>query len=132
MYLLGTDTCIDLINRKPASALDAIKRMEPHQIKLSAVSLGELEYGASKSRRREQNRTALVRFAAAFDILPFDDMDAEVYGLIRAGLERRGHTIGPYDTQIAAQAITRGLVLATDNVAEFQRIPALRIENWTR
>ena len=59
-------------------------------------------------------------------------MDAEVYGLIRAGLARRGHITGPYDTQIAAQAITRGLVLATDNVAEFQRIPALRIENWTR
>ena len=132
MYLLGTDTCIDLIDRKPASVLDTITRMEPHQINLSAVSLGELEHGASKSRGREQHMTALVRFAAALDILPFDDMDAEVYGLIRAGLERRGHTIGPYDTQIAAQAITRGLVLVTNNVAEFRRVPALRIDDWTR
>lgn len=132
MYLLGTGTCIYLINRKPASVLDAIKRMEPHQIKLSGVSLGELEYGASKSRRREQHRTALVRFAAAFDIVPFDDRDAEVYGLIRAGLERRGHTIGPYDMQIAGQAIARRLVLVTNDVAEFRRVPALRIANWTR
>lgn len=132
MYLLDTDTCIYVINRKPAPVLDAISRMEPHQVKLSAVSLAELDYGASKSTRRDQNRTALLRFAAAFDIVPFDDRDAEVYGLIRARLERSGHTIGPYDTQIAAQAIARGLVLVTNNVDEFQRVAALRIENWAR
>ena len=104
----------------------------PTRVKLSAVSLAELEYGASKSRRREKNRNALLRFVAAFDIVPFDDRDAEVYGLIRAGLERRGQLIGPYDLQIAAQAITRGLVLVTNTVEEFRRVPELRIQNWTR
>ncbi len=132
MYLLDTDTCIYLINGRRASVVHMITRLEPSQVKLSAVSLAELEYGASKSRRREQNRNALLRFVAAFDIVPFDDRDAEVYGLIRAGLERRGQLIGPYDLQIAAQAITRGLILVTNNVEEFRRVPELRIQNWTR
>ena len=101
-------------------------------MKLSAVSLAELEYGASKSRSREKDRNTLLRFVAAFDIVPFDDRDAEVYGLIRAGRERRGQPIGPYDVQIAAQAITRNLVLVTNNVEEFRRVPGLRIQNWSR
>ena len=130
--MLDTDTCIYLINGRPASVVHMITRLEPSQVKLSAVSLAELEYGASKSRRREKNRNALLRFVAAFDIVPFDDRDAEVYGLIRAGLERRGQLIGPYDLQIAAQAITRGLVLVTNTVEEFRRVPELRIQNWTR
>ena len=132
MYLLDTDTCIYLINGRPPSVIQAVTRLEPNQVKLSAVSLAELEYGASKSRSREKNRNALLRFAAAFDIVPFDDRDAEVYGLIRAGLERRGQLIGPYDLQIAAQAVTRGLVLVTNNVEEYRRVPDLRIQNWTR
>ena len=132
MFLLDTDTCIYVINTMSASVVRAITRLEPGQVKLSAVSLAELEVGASKSRRREENRNALLRFAAAFDIVPFDDRDVEAYGLIRAGLERRGHVIGPYDLQIAAQAITRDLVLVTNNVEEFRRVPGLRIENWAR
>jgi len=132
VYLLDTDTCIYLINGRPPSVIQAVTRLEPNQVKLSAVSLAELEYGASKSRSREKNRNALLRFAAAFDIVPFDDRDAEVYGLIRAGLERRGQLIGPYDLQIAAQAVTRGLVLVTNNVEEYRRVPDLRIQNWTR
>jgi len=131
VYLLDTDTCIYVINSKPASVVHAITRLAPDEVKLSAVSLAELEYGASKSRRREKNRTALLRFVAAFDIVPFDDRDAEVYGLIRARLERSGHVIGPNDMQIAAQAITRGLVLVTNHVEEFRRVPDLSIENWT-
>jgi tRNA(fMet)-specific endonuclease VapC len=125
-------TCIYLIHRRPPSVIQAITRLEPNQVKVSAVSLAELEYGASKSRSREKNRIALLRFAAAFDIVPFDDRDAEVYGLIRAGLERRGQPIGSYDLQIAAQAVTRDLVLVTNNVDEFQRVPDLRIQNWVR
>jgi tRNA(fMet)-specific endonuclease VapC len=107
-----------------------IKTLNPHQIKLSAISLAELEYGVSKSRHREQNRQALVHFASAFDILAFTDRDAEVYGLLRAALERKGRIIGPYDLEIAAQAVSRKLTLVSNNTAEFSRIPNLKLENW--
>ena len=130
MYLLDTNICIYIINNSPLKVVQHIKTLNPHQIKLSAISLAELEYGVSKSRHRDQNRQALVHFASAFDILAFTDRDAEVYGLLRAALERKGRIIGPYDLEIAAQAVSRKLTLVSNNTAEFSRIPNLKLENW--
>jgi tRNA(fMet)-specific endonuclease VapC len=130
MYLLDSNICIYIINKNPRTVVERIKSLKPNQVKLSAISVGELEYGASKSKYREQNRNALIDFAAAFDIIPFDDNDAEVFGLIRAELEKRGQVIGPYDMQIAAQALSRNLILVTNNINEFSRIPELKIDNW--
>lgn len=130
MYLLDTNICIYLINRRPAYVVERIKRLKPNQVKLSAVSMGELEYGASKSNFREKNRNALIDFASGFEMIAFTDMDAEVYGVVRSDLEKRGIVIGPYDMQIAAQAISRRLVLVTNNVREFSRVKNLKIENW--
>ena len=130
MYLLDTNICIYLINRKPENVVNHIKLLQPHQIKLSAISIAELEYGVSKSKNRDKNRNALVNFASAFDIIDFNDEDAEVYGLIRANLEKKGLVIGPYDMQIAAQAISRDIILVTNNTKEFERIENIKLENW--
>jgi len=130
MYLLDTNICIYIINKKPQAVIDRIKTLKPSQVKLSSISVGELEYGVSKSQNREKNRIALFDFISAFDILPFDDGDAEIYGLIRATLEKNGEVIGPYDMQIAAQAISNDLILVTNNEKEFKRIKNIKIENW--
>jgi tRNA(fMet)-specific endonuclease VapC len=130
MYLLDSNICIYIINQNPKQVVEHIKTLQPHQIKLSAISIAELEYGVSKSRNRDKNRTALVHFASAFDIIEFNDKDAELFGLIRANLERTGQIIGPYDLQIAAQAISRDLILVTNNTKEFIRINDLKLENW--
>lgn len=130
MYLLDTNICIYIINSTPKQVIERIKKLKPHQIKLSSISLAELEYGVSKSHYRDKNRKALIHFVSAFDIVEFNDSDAEVYGLIRAELEKKGQVIGPYDMQIAAQAITRDLILVTNNVAEFSRISNIKLENW--
>ena len=111
MYLLDTNICIYIINRNPKQVIERIKKLKPHQVKLSSISLGELEYGVSKSRDRHRNRQALVHFASAFDIIEFNDNDTEVFGLIQAELEKKGEIIGPYDMQIAAQSISRNLIL---------------------
>ena len=130
MYLLDTNICIYIINKSPKQVVKHIKQLKPYQIKLSSISLGELEYGVSKSLYREKNRIALVHFVSAFEIVNFNDSDAEVFGLLRANLENKGQIIGPYDMQIAAQAITRDLILVTNNTAEFTRIGNLQVENW--
>lgn len=130
MFLLDTNICIYIINQKPRQVVDKIKSFKPHQIKLSSISMGELEYGVSKSAQRAKNRQALIYFSSAFEIVNFDDNDAEVFGLIRADLENRGWVVGPYDMQIAAQAVLRGLILVTHNTAEFSRIPHLELTNW--
>ena len=130
MYLLDTNICIYIINKNPRSVVEKIKQLKPSQVRLSAISIGELEYGVSKSKNRERNRNALIDFVSGFDILPFTDNDAEVFGLVRADLERRGKVIGSYDMQIAAQAISNDLILVTNNTGEFERINELKLENW--
>jgi tRNA(fMet)-specific endonuclease VapC len=130
MYLLDTNICIYIINKNPKSVVKKICKLNPQDIKISSISAAELEYGASKSNRREQNRTALYDFLSPFEIIPFDTRDAEIYGIIRAELERQGKPIGPYDMQLAAQALARDLIFVTNNTAEFSRITKLKLENW--
>ena len=91
---------------------------------MSSVTIAEMEYGASKSQNREKNRQALLDFCMDFNnILDFTTEDTEAYGLIRAYLEKEGKVIGPYDMQIAAQAMTRNLTVITNNYDKFVRIP---------
>jgi tRNA(fMet)-specific endonuclease VapC len=130
MYLLDSNICIYIINGRPRKVVQKIKEYNPPEIKLSSISIAELEYGVSKSENREKNRQALINFASAFDIVDFNDDDAEIYGMIRADLEKKGQVIGPYDMQIAAQAISRNMVLVTNNVREYCRVKNLKIENW--
>lgn len=130
MYLLDTNICIYIINKNPRTVVEKIKSFEPDQIKISAISVAELEYGIAKSKYREKNRSALLDFLSAFTIIPFDDNDAEVFGLIRADLEKRGQIIGSYDMEIAAQAIAKNYILVSNNTAEFERIPMLQLQNW--
>jgi len=130
MYLLDTNICIYIINKHPGSVVKKICSMSPHDVKISSISVAELEYGASKSNRRDQNRMALYNFLSPFEIIPFDTRDAEIYGIIRAELERQGKVIGPYDMQLAAQALARNLIFVTNNTAEFTRIKKLTLENW--
>ncbi|MDR2842911.1 MAG: type II toxin-antitoxin system VapC family toxin [Spirochaetaceae bacterium] len=129
MYLLDTNICIYIIKKHP-EIVSKFDQFKPSDIKMSSIVLSELEYGAAKSKKSEQNRNALRNFASSFDIIPFDARDTELFGIIRAELERQGEPIGPYDLQIAAQAVSRKFTLVTNNVGEFKRIRNLSIENW--
>ena len=97
---------------------------------ISAISVAELEYGAAKSNHIEQNRTALRSFLSTLEIVPFDDRDAEQFGIVRALLERQGQPIGAYDLHIASQGLARDMIVVTNNEKEFQRVPGLKVENW--
>ena len=130
MYLLDTNICIYIINKHPKRVLQNLDKLNPNEIKISTVTVAELEYGASKSARRVQNRTALYNFLSPFEIITFDTRDAEIYGIIRTELEKTGEPIGPYDLQLAAQALARDLIFVTNNIGEFKRIPRLKLENW--
>lgn len=133
MYLLDTDICIFLIRNTFPHLKERIMKCDPEQVSLSAVTVAELEYGVSKSQNREKNREALLNFCADFgNILDFSNADTEAYGIIRAYLEKIGKPIGPYDIQIAAQAMARGLTVVTHNVGEFSRIPWIKVEDWTK
>jgi tRNA(fMet)-specific endonuclease VapC len=97
---------------------------------LSTVSLAELLYGAEKSAKPTANRQAVEAFSARLVVLPFDAAAAAHYGEIRADLERGAMVIGPYDVMIAGHARSRGLMVVTGNLGEFQRVSGLRSEDW--
>jgi len=130
-YLIDTNTCIYIINRKPPSAVAHIRSKQSEDIAVSTVTISELEYGVHRSRKIDQNRIALLEFLVPLIILDFDQVAAAVYGSIRSSLEARGTPIGPMDLLIAAQAVSQGLILVTNTEREFSRIEGLEIENWT-
>ena len=129
-FLLDTDICIYIIKRKPQQIAQRFNTLRPSDVGISAITVAELEYGAQKSQKPEQNRAALQQFLIPLDILVFDPQAAQAYGTIRADLERKGQVIGSLDMLIAAQAKSQGITLVTNNVREFSRIPDLRVENW--
>ena len=130
MYLLDTNICIYIINKKPKQVIEKLETLDTTEVKLSSIALAELEYGATKSAYPAKNRKALEQFKCPFEIIPFDDRDAEIFGIIRVDLEQRGERIGPYDLMLAAQAISRNLIFVTNNLAEFRRVKNLKTENW--
>jgi tRNA(fMet)-specific endonuclease VapC len=129
-YLLDTNTCIYIINKKPPSAISRIQSKQPEEVAISTVTVAELEYGVHRRQRIDQNRIALLEFLVPLTILDFDQGAAAVYGSIRASLESRGTPIGPLDLMIAAAAMSQGLILVTNNEKEFSRVEGLQLENW--
>jgi tRNA(fMet)-specific endonuclease VapC len=130
MYLLDTNICIYIINKHPSKIITRLEKYKPSEIKISSITVAEMEYGASKSEYREKNRKARKNFLSPFDIINFDSTDAEIYGIIRAELERNGTIIGPYDMQLAAQALRADYVFVTNNIREFKKVKNLKLENW--
>jgi hypothetical protein len=51
-------------------------------------------------------------------------------GQLRAELERAGKPCGAHDMQIGGHARSEGLIVVTNNLREFARMPGLRAENW--
>ena len=129
-FLLDTNICIYIIKQKPSKVFDKFQTLNPLDVGVLSITVAELEYGAYKSQRQEQNRAALSQFLIPLEILPFDERATQTYGQIRAELERRGTVIGSMDMLIASQAISLGLTLATNNVRALSQIPGLTLENW--
>ncbi|MBV9180006.1 MAG: PIN domain-containing protein, partial [Acidobacteria bacterium] len=71
-------------------------------------------------------------FLRPLSILEFTSNDAVSYAQIRAKLEVAGTPIGPLDTLIAAQAVSRKLTLVSNNQSEFTRVVGLHLESWSR
>ena len=91
-----------------------------------------LIYGAEKSAAPEKNLAVVESFAARLDVLNYDQEAAAHSGQLRAELAKNGKPIGPYDQMIAGHARSQGLILVTNNLREFERVPGLRVEDWVR
>ncbi|WP_018465820.1 type II toxin-antitoxin system VapC family toxin [Calidithermus timidus] len=127
MYLLDTNAWIGYLKGRPA-IVERVQR-EP-KLAISTISLGELYYGARKSQRVEANLRRIDVLRSEVEVYEVNGMAAELYGLIRADLERQGSPIAPNDLWIAAIARANDAVLVSHNVGEFSRVVGLRLEDW--
>jgi tRNA(fMet)-specific endonuclease VapC len=118
------------MNNRPPEVIRRFKDIEVGRVGVSSITVSELQYGVSKSKRQKENQQRLDEFLIPFEIVPYDEIASRYYGEIRAKLERQGTIIGPLDLLIAAQAMSREMVLITNNEREFTRIESLKVESW--
>lgn len=128
-YMLDTNICIYVLKNRPAKLRERFNHLS-EQLCISTITLAELLYGVEKSSRPDDNRHAVEQLAARLDVLPFSAAAAVQYGQVRTELETAGRPIGAYDMLIGAHARSAGLIVVTNNLREFERIPGLRTENW--
>jgi len=128
-YLLDTNIAIYVIKRKPMAALQHFNAHAGH-LAISSITFAELLHGTEKSSAPEKTLAVVEDFCSRLEILSFGPKAAQHYGQIRATLEKAGTPIGVNDLHIAAHARSEGLVLVSNNLREFERVPALQLENW--
>jgi tRNA(fMet)-specific endonuclease VapC len=131
MYCFDTDTLSAVLKRDPPLALiRRLAQVAPALQFTTTITLGELLYGAARRGSPKLTRRVREVVALATTVLSFDERAAEVYGPLRAELERAGRRLDEPDLRIASIALSRDLTVVTGNVRHFGRVPNLAVENW--
>ena len=130
-YLLDTNIVSDLVRNPQGKIARQILKVGEIKICTSIIVAAELRYGAEK-KQSPRLSGQLEAILGALEILPFKKPADALYGTIRAQLELAGTPIGGNDLLIAAQALTLGFTVVTENEKEFSRVKHLDVENWLR
>jgi tRNA(fMet)-specific endonuclease VapC len=130
-YLLDTSIASYVIKGNIPAVRHRIVQVPMAQLAISAVTEGELRYGAARRPDAARLQTIVDEFLLRMTILPWDSEAAKYYGQIRAALEREGQPMGNLDMMIGAHALALGAVLVTNDQA-FTRIKELNVEDWTQ
>jgi tRNA(fMet)-specific endonuclease VapC len=130
MKILDSDHCIAILRAQ----LHLTGRVAPdEELAITAVSVGELVHGATKSQRAADNLARLDVLLAALTILPYDESSARRFGQLKAQLEQIGEVISDLDLQIASIALEQDAAFATHNQKHFSRLTNLAglvLEDW--
>jgi len=125
-YLLDTNIVIALF----ANDTTVTERLrEAEEVFVPSIFLGELYYGARKSRRVEENVARIDEFAARNVVLSCHTETARRYGEVKNGLRQKGYPIPENDIWVAAIALQNDLILASRD-AHFGQVKGLRVEGW--
>jgi tRNA(fMet)-specific endonuclease VapC len=129
-YIFDTNVCIQILKGKSEILKNRIENISTSDIIIPSIVRFELFYGAYKSSNPDKTLAVILDFIQSFETLDFNDLIAEKAGEIRSNLDKIGKPIGPYDLLIAATAIISNLILVSNNVKEFERVPGLQLEDW--
>lgn len=128
-YLLDTNTCIYWLKGNEDIEEKAWK-VGLSKISISFVTLSELYYGAYKSRRVEQNLANIGILKSKLSLMDSNASICDVFGKLKAMLEKDGEIIDDADLFIAACAVDINATLVTNNEKHFKRIKELKVQNW--
>jgi tRNA(fMet)-specific endonuclease VapC len=130
-YLLDTNICLYIMQRRPATVAARFEALSRGDVGMSIITYAEMRVGIEKHPdSRKHNEKILELFVQRVPYLPFDEAAANAYGVLRAAVpDRRRNAM---DRLIAAQALSIGAVLVTNNEDDFKGYPGLTVENWTR
>ena len=125
MILLDTNVVSELMRPGPASQVASwVRSRDRRELFTSSVTLAEIRYGLARlpdGRRKQVLCDAADDVFRAFSdqVLPVDVAAAEHYAIIASSRERSGRPISGFDALIAAICRSRGAVLATRNLPDF-------------
>jgi len=127
--LLDTNILSHLIRYPQGQVFQHIVDVGEESVCTSIIVACELRFGVVKSgsSRLVQQLERILEFLT---VLPLESTVDKHYALIRKHLEQAGTPIGPNDLLIAAHSLALDLTLVTANTREFERVPALKLENW--
>jgi tRNA(fMet)-specific endonuclease VapC len=128
-YLLDADT-VSYALRGQGQVAARILEHAPSDLCISSITLAELRFGA-ETKKSQKLRTAIRGFVKDITVLPIDEAAAERFARVAADLAGSGTPIGVLDTLVAAQALSLGLTVVTNNTRHFRRVPGLSVENWS-
>jgi tRNA(fMet)-specific endonuclease VapC len=101
---------------------------------MSVITASELLHGIHRAapQYRPDRIATIENWIARFSILDIDLAVARQHSRLHASLQVTGLVIGPHDLWIAATCLTYGMKIVTANQREFDRVPGLEVDNWTR
>ena len=131
--LIDTSVLIDH-ERGRVNLEEWIRGREEEAFFLSVVTASELLHGVHRARDPaiRARRSAFVEgVLGSMPLLPVEITTARMHARLWADLAEEGCVIGAHDLWLAAACLTHDLSLATANVREFRRVPALEVEDWS-
>jgi tRNA(fMet)-specific endonuclease VapC len=132
-YLLDTNVVSDLMRSVPNPIIVERVDLYKSEIAIASVVIHELLYGCLRlpeSKKRQTLLNSIHESALSRPVIDYDSEAAQLHAQERARLSKIGKTLAFADGQIASIAASNGLILVTNNVADFQYFDNLKIENW--
>ena len=130
-YLLDTNVWIVYFKGRQTSIRTRLAETPRDQITTCSVVWAELLHGAQKYENPADRRERVEKVLHRLENFDFDRAAAQHYATVRDTLEKAGQPIGLNDLLIASIALANDHTVVTGNTGEFDRIPGLRVEDWS-
>ena len=130
-YYLDTNIIIYALKGEYPRIKEHFENIHSSSIIIPEIVLSEIEYGARKSNDYQKTIDLYNRFTDSFSTISMNAFSRKEYGNIRSLLEKEGKLIGPNDLIIASIVKAENGILVTHNTKEFEKVPGLKIEDWT-